>query len=108
MKIATYIGGISLQLSAVCARVCSLSEGIDACKLNEDPMEMVYHDQLLDEVRHLQILTLELTKKVSGIDEIPEGVEADGHEDGEGVFAEGELTQNIGEKEEDEPDKTSI
>lgn len=47
-------------------------------------------DMLLDELHHVQMITIELTKLIAGSDD---------NADGDGsVFAEGELNDNLGEK----------
>lgn len=83
---------ISQQLEDAAERIGKLAMSID--QLAEATPEICedFEHFLLDEVTHVQILALEMTKMVTGEEE---------HQD-ESAFAEGELTSVLGDKTEDE------
>lgn len=91
MKEVLTIGTISVQLSKVCAQIDSLTAGILETEKQDEGLASVYESLLLDEIKHAQILTLEMTRIVTKEEERTD----------EGVFAEGELTSNLGEKEDE-------
>lgn len=54
----------------------------------------VCEDMLLDELHHVQMITIELTKLIAGT--------AENEDEGESAFAEGELDDDLGDKTDDE------
>lgn len=88
------VEGINLQIIALTARLSAILAGMKAEGITEG-LKGVLEDQLIDEVKHLQVLIIELTKKVSGDDSEsmyePEPEPVLENTDGESAFAEGEL-----------------
>jgi hypothetical protein len=88
VKKACGISSIARQLQKVSEKVDSLAMGIQDMEQSAPDVMDVYTGLLMDEVEHIQILTLELTKLVFGI--VPDEANAD---EGDGsVFAAGDLT----------------
>lgn len=81
------ISSVSRQLKMSCEKIDSLADGVK----NSPQLEEVYDSLMLDEVKHVQILALELTKLVAN----------EGRAD-EGVFAEGDLNSTPGEEDDDD------
>lgn len=67
---------------------------IDDAYAGDEELGELYEDMILDELRHVQLITLELTKLMT------EDTNMDDSD--AGVFAEGELNSVIGKKEKDE------
>ena len=97
MRLSTDITSISTQICALAVRVSAIAGGIESTNSASDALKKVYEQQLVDEVRHLQTLTIELTKTVFE-DEPTQYVQSDG----DSAFAQGELTSVIEPKEEEE------
>ena len=81
------ICNISKQLSKTSEKICSLMDSYNASPETGE----VFSELLLDEVRHVQILALELTKDVAEDENLDES-----------AFAEGELNSTVGKEEDDE------
>ncbi len=79
-----------VQISDVSYQLAKVSDRIMALSNSTQPISGVYEDMLLDEISHVQILALELTKLATG----------DGRTDDGSAFAEGELNSNISKDEE--------
>ncbi len=105
MKNAYAISSLAQQLGKVAEKVDSLAMGAQGTEQNAPDVSEVYQGLLLDEIEHVQILTLELTKLVA----MPTDDEANADEGGGSAFAAGELTAEKGGKngdgEEGEGDK---
>lgn len=86
MKNAYAISSLARQLGKLSEKMDSLAMGIQDTEQNAPDVSVVYQGLLTDEIEHLQILTLELTKLVFGA-----AANADEGGDG-GVFAAGDLT----------------
>lgn len=86
MKNAFAIGNIARQLGKVSEKVDSLVMGVQDSEQVSPELGEVYHGLLLDEIEHVQILALELTKAAM---QTTESANAD---DGGSVFAAGDLT----------------
>ena len=97
------VESINVQIIAVTARMGAILAGMKGEGLSEG-LKTVYEDQLFDEVKHLQILILELTKNVSGDDS--ESKYEPENMDGESAFGQGELEAKPKdpEKEHEEPE----
>ncbi|MCD8397544.1 MAG: hypothetical protein LUD12_10275 [Lachnospiraceae bacterium] len=85
------INDISSQLSMVCGKLGSLASGSETIKATNPDLAATYEDMLLDEIKHVQILALELTKLAVSEERADDG-----------AFAEGELNSVLGEEEDDE------
>lgn len=83
------IENVSNQIINTCGHIASLALGIKETKEYSHKIADTYESLLLDEVTHTQILTLELTRLVTG--------EANADEGGS-VFAEGDLNSVEGGK----------
>lgn len=106
MKSAADIVSINTQICAVSARIGVLAAGMNASEAVSKTLGAVYEDQLVDEVKHLQMLVIELTKKVSGDESETDysPLYGEGNTDeGGSAFAQGELTSVIGRKETEYP-----
>lgn len=105
MKLLADVQSINTQIVALTGRIGILAEGISSPTAVSENLKKVYEDQLMEEIHHMQILIVELTRKVTGdeseyaFDDYEEDAE---HEDGESAFAEGELTSKP-EEEREEP-----
>lgn len=94
MKNAYAISSLARQLSKVGEKVDSLAMGIQDTEQNAQGVSEVYQGLLMDEIEHVQILTLELTRLVA--ESSTDAVNAD---DADGsVFAEGDLQDDLGAK----------
>ncbi len=91
MKNKEEIVNVSRQLSKITERICDLAEEIDKLQPVNADLADTYEAFLIDEVTHVQISALELTRFVTG----EENANVD-----ESAFAEGELNSVVGEKEE--------
>ena len=91
MKNACVISSLALQFKAVAEKVNTLAMGALGVEQESPELAEVYQNLLLDEVEHVQILTLELTKAVT--DE-PIGETTNADEGGGSVFGSGELTDD--------------
>lgn len=95
VKNAHNISSLARQLKVVSEKVDSLAMGVQDREQNSPDLTSVYQNLLLDEVEHVQILTLEITKAVAESTE-PSETNAD---EGEGsVFAPGDLTDDKSKK----------
>lgn len=94
MKNAFAIGSLARRLIKTGEMLESFAMGGQETISDYPEMADVYHGLFIDEVEHLQILTLELTKLVSGDTEDTSNADEGG--DGS-VFAEGDLTTGKGE-----------
>ena len=83
MKNACAISSLARQLGKVSEKLDSLAMGVQDVEQNAPDLTDVYQGLLLDEIEHVQILTLELTKAAA------EETNAD---EGGSVFAAGDLT----------------
>lgn len=90
------IATISQQLKEVSTRIESIALTQEALRANKSSFDENLEDFLYDEVRHAQVLILELTRIIIP----PEEANGDGS-----VFNEGELTEEIKEKEQEPPDE---
>ncbi len=88
MKNAYAISSIARQLGKVSEKLDSLAMGVQDAEQATPTLAETYQGLLLDEIEHVQILTLELTKAVMPA---TEGANAD-EGDGGSVFAAGDLT----------------
>ena len=62
MKNACAISSLARQLGKVSEKLDSLAMGVQDVEQNAPDLTDVYQGLLLDEIEHVQILTLELTK----------------------------------------------
>lgn len=90
--------GLCKQLRSLYDRIDSLTdEIINATEQKDEVLVEEYTDMRMKELEQAQRLTLALTELI--VEDIPEEANAD---EGEGsAFAEGELTDNLGDKTED-------
>ena len=96
MKNAYAISSLARQLGKVSDKMDSLVMGIQDTEQNAPDVSDVYQGLLMDEIEHLQILTLELTKLVT--ESAGDTANAD-EGDGGSAFAAGDLTdEKAGEK----------
>lgn len=91
VKNAYGISSLARQLKAVAEKLDSLAMGVQDVEQASPDLSGVYQNLLLDEVEHVQILTLEITKAVAEATE-PSAANADEGEGG--VFGPGELTDD--------------
>ncbi len=89
MKNAYAISSLAHQLKAVAEKLESLSMGAQEMEQQSSDLSDVYQSLLVDEVEHVQILTLEITKAV--VEASEQGEE---HADDGSVFGPGELTDD--------------
>jgi len=82
VKNACAISSLARQLGKVSEKLDSLAMGVQDVEQNAPDLTDVYQGLLLDEIEHVQILTLELTKAVVAAAEETNG----------SVFAAGDLT----------------
>lgn len=99
MKNAYGISSLARQLKAVAEKLDSLAMGVQDVEQNAPDLTGVYQNLLLDEVEHVQILTLEITKAVAEAT-APSETNAD---EGGSVFAPGDLTDDKSKKPLEEP-----
>lgn len=103
MKNAYAISSLARQLGKLSEKMDSLTMGVQDTEQNAPDVSEVYKGLLMDEVEHLQILTLELTKLV-----FESSVNADEGGDGS-VFAAGDLTsEKAGENGDGDDDGKSV
>lgn len=89
MKNAYAISGMSRQMVKVCEQIDALAMGIQDTEQGIGDIADTYQDMLLDELEHIQMLTLKLTDLISQATE--EG--AANTDEGEGsAFSAGDLT----------------
>ncbi len=100
VKNALGISSLARQLKAVAERLDSLTMGVEEVEQNSTDLTGVYQSLLLDEVEHVQVLTLEITKAVA---EATAPSEANADEGEGGVFAPGDLTDDKSKKSLEEP-----
>ena len=100
MKNAYGISSLARQLKAVAEKLDSLAMGAQDVEQNAPDLTGVYQNLLLDEVEHVQILTLEITKAVA---EATEPSETNADEGGGSVFGPGDLTDDKSKKSLEEP-----
>ena len=100
MKKALGISSLARQLKAVAERLDSITMGVEEVEQNSNDLTDVYRSLLLDEVEHVQILTLEITKAVA---EATEPSETNADEGGGSVFGPGDLTDDKSKKPLEEP-----
>lgn len=91
MKNAYAISSLARQLGKASEKLDSLAMGVQDTEQNAPGVSEVYQGLLLDEIEHVQILTLELTKLVTASTD-----EANADEDGGSAFAAGDLTAEKG------------
>lgn len=89
MKNAYAISSLARQLCKVGEKMDSLAMGVQDTEQNAPDVSEVYQGLLMDEVEHVQILTLELTKLVT--ESTGDSANVD-EGDGGSVFAAGDLT----------------
>lgn len=89
MKNANAISSIARQLKAVAEKLDSLAMGVQDVEQDAPDLTGVYQNLLLDEVEHVQILTLEMTKAV-----VEATHESSENVDDGSVFGPGELTDD--------------
>lgn len=89
MKNAYAISSLARQLGKVSDKMDSLAMGVQDTEQNAPDVSEVYQGLLMDEIEHLQILTLELTKLVT--ESTGDTANADEGEGGS-AFAAGDLT----------------
>lgn len=90
MKNAYAISSMSRQMIKVCEQIDSLAMGVQDTEQGSDNIADTYHDLLLDELEHIQMLTLKLTELVSEAVGEQDAVNAD---EGEGsAFFQGDFT----------------
>lgn len=100
MKNAYDVSSLARQLKAVSEKLESLAMGVQDVEQNSPDLTGVYQNLLLDEVEHVQILTLEITKAVA---EATEQSESNADEGEGSVFAPGDLTDDKSKKLLEEP-----
>lgn len=100
MKNAYGVSSLARQLKAVSEKLESLAMGVQDVEQNSPDLTGVYQNLLLDEVEHVQILTLEITKAVA---EATEQSETNADEGADSVFAPGDLTDDKSKKPLEEP-----
>jgi hypothetical protein len=100
VKNAYGISSLARQLKAVAEKLDSLAMGVQDVEQNAPDLTGVYQNLLLDEVEHVQILTLEITKAVA---EATEPSETNADEGGGSVFGPGDLTDDKSKKPLEEP-----
>lgn len=84
MQNSAAVGSICTQLIKSCEKVQTITSAMDAFEQTNDKIIESYSDIRIDELEHIQILTLMLTELVSA--------ESDENMDGEGsTFAPGDL-----------------
>ena len=87
MKNAYAISSLSRQMVKVCEQIDSLAMGVQDTEQSVGDVVDTYQDMLLDELEHVQVLTLKLTEMIS----LAVGEETANADEGEGsAFAEGE------------------
>ena len=89
MKNAYAISSLARQLGKVSEKLDSLAMGVQDVEQNAHDLSDVYRSLLVDEVEHVQILTLEITKAVVEASE-----QSEEHADDGSVFGPGELTDD--------------
>ena len=96
MSYETEIGSICSQICRACGTIAGLTEGIGTSGLGE-----TYKDLRMDELEHAQILILRLTELITA--DSPEFAGEEPAEDGDSgsVFAAGDLTDEMGRKDEE-------
>ena len=100
MKNAYAISSLAHQFSKVSEKIDSLAVGVQDTEQNAPDVSEVYQGLLMDEIEHLQILTLEITKLVT--ESTDDAANAD-EGDGGSAFAAGDLTtEKAGENGADE------
>lgn len=111
MKNCFAIGDVCQQIEKTCQKIGSLTMGTEQHENNSNELLLdTYEDMIFGELEHLQRLTLVLTQLITqGEDGEPSASsEETVNEDDAGggsVFAEGELTSNIGDKSPEDEDK---
>ena len=89
MKNAYAISSMSRQMVKVCEQIDNLALGIQDTEQGIGDIADTYQDMLLDELEHIQMLTLKLTDLISQATE----EETANTDEGEGsAFAAGDLT----------------
>ena len=99
-----------VALEHLCKQLCVASEKIVSIVSDMSLLEQacpdlldIYEHFLLDEVAHVQILGLEMTRTVT-----EENAEEEEENTDEGIFGPGELESVVGEEEEKEPPSDQI
>ena len=97
MRETKAIKNISKQISAICFSIISYIEGMEECKDSMPNMYEHFENMVMDEVSHMQLLTLGLTELVAD--------DADSYNEkaDESAFMQGELNSVIPEKKEEKP-----
>ena len=89
MKNAYAISSLSRQIVKVCEQIESLAMGVQDSEQGIGDVADTYQAMLVDELEHVQTLTLKMTEMVSQA----VSDEAENADEGEGsVFSEGDLT----------------
>lgn len=111
MKNCFAIGDVCQQIEKTCQKIGSLTMGTEQHENNSNELLLdTYEDMIFGELEHLQRLTLVLTQLITQGEDgessasSEETVNED-DADGGSVFAEGELTSNIGDKSPEDEDK---
>lgn len=79
------IGSICTQIIKSCEKIQTVTSAMDAFGQSAEELSEVYGDIQIDELEHVQVLTLSLTKLISD-------VESEHEDDVGSVFAPGDLT----------------
>ncbi len=90
MKNAYAISSLSRQMVKVCEQIDSLAMGVQDTEQGNVDVADAYTDMLLDEIEHVQMLTLKLTEVIT--EAAGEDEPANEDEAGGSAFSEGELT----------------
>lgn len=105
------IGDVCQQIEKTCQKIGSLTMGLEQHENNSNEALLdTYEDLIFGELEHIQRLTLVLTQLITqedGGDESASSEETVNEDDAGGgsVFAEGDLTSNIGDKSPEDEDK---
>lgn len=86
---------IARQIERVSQYLTEISSTLFNPEFLEAGLADVYRNIALDEVEHIQLLTLELTRQIAAD---AEGQESHGDENTGSVFAQGELESSLGDK----------
>lgn len=88
---STVICAITRQIAKCCERAGDLLTAKGTARYGSETLGEVFESMILEEVEHIQILTLELTKEITGQDERHD-------DDGGTAFGPGELRSTLGPK----------
>lgn len=93
MKNAYAISSMSRQMGKVCERLDTLAMAIQDTEQGIGDIAETYQDMLLDELEHVQMLTLRLTEMISQA--VGEDTAANADEGDGSAFAPGELDEDL-------------